>query len=103
MDELTAIQEWYFNQCDGDWEHSWGIRIGTLDNPGWDVRINLWETALKTVPFRVIDNLAPDSDWIKCWVEDAEFHGVGGPLMLRAILRHFLEWAQSASRTAPQN
>ncbi|MFD0306132.1 Imm53 family immunity protein [Streptomyces sp. NPDC127119] len=21
-------------QCDGDWEHEWGVKIGALDNPG---------------------------------------------------------------------
>lgn len=98
MDELTALQQWYRQQCDGDWEHDWRIRIGTLDNPGWDVRINLANTPLAGVLFPGIEDLAPEHDWIRCWVDAAEFRGVGGPPMLRAILRHFLEWARSASR-----
>ena len=103
MDELTGLQEWYLNQCDGDWEHDWGVTIGTLDNPGWDVRINLTGTPLENAPFSAVEDLAPERDWIKCWIEHATFHGVGGPLMLQTILRHFLDWAQSTSRTAPQN
>jgi len=40
--EITAwLQQWYLQQCDGDWEHGYGLHIGTLDNPGWTVDVNL--------------------------------------------------------------
>ncbi|MFE2849501.1 Imm53 family immunity protein, partial [Streptomyces scopuliridis] len=32
---LDWLQNWYTQQCDGDWEHEWGVKIATLDNPGW--------------------------------------------------------------------
>jgi len=32
---MERIQDWYRRQCDGDWEHSYGVKIETLDNPGW--------------------------------------------------------------------
>ncbi|GHB54781.1 hypothetical protein GCM10010331_48120 [Streptomyces xanthochromogenes] len=32
---LDRLQSWYSAQCNGDWEHEWGIKIDTLDNPGW--------------------------------------------------------------------
>ena len=38
--ELEALQHWYESQCDGDWEHEFGVKIGTLDNPGWMVDIS---------------------------------------------------------------
>jgi len=31
---LQFLQEWYLEQCNGDWEHEFGIKIETLDNPG---------------------------------------------------------------------
>jgi hypothetical protein len=31
--------EWYTKQCNGDWEHSYGIRIDTIDNPGWSLTL----------------------------------------------------------------
>ncbi len=34
MDLLTWVQRWYLDQCDGEWEHEWGVKIDTLDNPG---------------------------------------------------------------------
>jgi hypothetical protein len=33
-DLLRWLQDWHAGQCDGDWEHSYGVDIGTLDNPG---------------------------------------------------------------------
>jgi hypothetical protein len=34
MDALSRLQAWYFAQCDGEWEHSYGIHIENCDNPG---------------------------------------------------------------------
>jgi hypothetical protein len=38
---LQWLQEWYLEQCDREWEHEYGIKIGTLDNPGWTITIDL--------------------------------------------------------------
>lgn len=46
MNNLEIIQEWYKNQCNGDWEHENGIKINTTDNPGWSVTIDLVDTSL---------------------------------------------------------
>jgi hypothetical protein len=35
MSCIERIQKWYLEQCNGDWEHSYGIEITTMDNPGW--------------------------------------------------------------------
>ena len=32
---LSALENWYAGQCNGVWEHGCGVRIDTLDNPGW--------------------------------------------------------------------
>ena len=39
MDVLSMVNEWFKSQCNGDWEHDYGITIQTLDNPGWSVDI----------------------------------------------------------------
>jgi hypothetical protein len=33
-DVLTQIEQWYKSNCNGLWEHQFGLRIETLDNPG---------------------------------------------------------------------
>lgn len=100
MDELRGLQEWYASQCDGDWEHEFGVRIGTLDNPGWSVEINLMETELEGADYAEVRVLDPEREWVRTWVEGAKFRGVGGPPMLEAMLRQFLDWAASVRRAA---
>jgi len=38
---LTWLQGCYMSNCNGDWEHLYGVRIETLDNPGWTLRVEL--------------------------------------------------------------
>jgi len=94
MSVLAELQAWYESQCDEDWEHEFGVSIGTLDKPGWTVTIDLDGTCLAQEPFQMIEDLRPGQDWIKCWVESAKFNGVGGPQKLEEILTIFLRWAQ---------
>ena len=58
MGVLNAVNEWFQSQCDGDWEHDYGITIETLDNPGWSVEIYLYETELQdsTLPLYLPEN-----------------------------------------------
>jgi hypothetical protein len=46
VDLLNHLQEWYASQCNGDWEHTYGISISTLDNPGWSFKVDLTDTYL---------------------------------------------------------
>jgi hypothetical protein len=94
MDTLQELQNWYHSQCDGDWEHSYGVKIDTLDNPGWSVVIDLAETNLAGCAFPEVHRLEHDMDWIHCRVRGMRFEGNGGPFMLEEILRAFLVWAK---------
>src|SRR3954469_18783567 len=47
-DVLDQLQRWYAQHCNGEWEHSYGISIQTLDNPGWRVKIDLHQTDLES-------------------------------------------------------
>jgi hypothetical protein len=92
MDPLLALEDWCASVCDGDWEHTYGIKIGTLDNPGWTVDIDLFGTPLER---RQLDRVVVDrteDDWIQFWVENGVFKGCGGVRNLSEILRRFVEW-----------
>lgn len=93
MNLISALQQWYESQCDEDWEHRFGITIGTLDNPGWTVTIDLKGTELEARAFHTIERLESESEWLKCWVEDTKFNAVGGPQQLEKILSIFLSWS----------
>ena len=62
MDVLSMVNEWFKSQCNGDWEHDYGITIQTLDNPGWSVDIYLYETELEDKPFKEINIYHSDMD-----------------------------------------
>lgn len=97
MNELQRIQAWYASHCDGDWEHAYGIRIDTLDNPGWVVEIDLRGTELEARAFATISRGDSDADvdWIHCKVESGKFVAHGGAGNLIELLRAFLDWSQT--------
>jgi hypothetical protein len=92
---LFWLLEWYYNQCDGDWEHGNGVKIGTLDNPGWYLKVSLNETEIQNKNFQVIDITRSENDWIYCSIEEKTFKGFGGPFNLPEILQIFQNWAAS--------
>jgi hypothetical protein len=92
-DEVLAwLQQWYQAQCDGEWEHQKGVRIDTLDNPGWAVKADVM---MSSPP----DPLAIDRsehDWIRCEVKGARFEGFGGPGNLIELLNVLRSWVQAS-------
>jgi len=92
MSVLRDIEAWYSAQCNGDWEHQYGVTIDTLDNPGWTVRIDLRHTQLEGRAFTRMVAERTETDWLNCWVEDGRFNGAGGAQNLHEILSVFLSW-----------
>lgn len=92
MDILQWIQDWYHQNCDGDWEHSYGVKIETVDNPGWYVEINLVDTYLENEHYEPIDIERDEEDWYYCMVRDGAFNGSGGARNLEEILNAFRQW-----------
>ena len=41
-------EEWYNGNCDGDWQHEYGIKIETVDNPG-SIKIALSYTPIESL------------------------------------------------------
>ncbi|QDT01256.1 immunity 53 family protein [Adhaeretor mobilis] len=96
MSVFADINDWYSAQCDGDWEHSYGVVIETLDNPGWWVKIDLRDTILEAAPYAdySIGDGDDDASWIQCKRDRMQWHGMGDPNRLEEILKRFLEWAK---------
>src|SRR3954465_13941454 len=101
MDLIAALQEGFASQCDGEWEHQYGVKIETCDNPGWLVKIDLVGTPLQSRPFAPLtENVGPNCfqeapRWLSCQVENGVWAGAGDETKLPIILKTFLEWAAS--------
>ena len=92
---ITRLQDWYSSACNGDWEHTYGITVNTIDNPGWSLRIELVDTLLYEKKFAPIKIQRVDKDdWVSCSIKDGIFEGFGGSKNLAEILRIFLNWAE---------
>jgi hypothetical protein len=89
---ILELQQWYEAQCNGDWEHQYGISIETLDNPGWRVEIDLKDTRFAGVAFTRVEEKHQNGEWLLCRTENEKFVGAGDPSKLIVILQHFLEW-----------
>lgn len=86
---LGRLQQWYALHLNGDWEHSFGLQIGTLDNPGWTIKIDLEDTCLQQLAYeQLIDG--GTMDWLHISVQAGVFNGAGDPSKLEEILRIFL-------------
>jgi hypothetical protein len=108
VDDLEWLEQWYAAQCVGDWAEDRGVKIETLDNPGWLLKVDLRGTDLEG---RMADALVHRSGeppsasngnlggevWMDCSVRGGQFIGAGDPGKLRAILRCFRTWAEQNS------
>jgi hypothetical protein len=91
--ELPFLEQWYAAQCDGDWEHEFGVRVDTLDNPGWSLSIELVGTVPEgvTAARRVVERTK--SDWLTTWSNGRKFEARCGPLNLAEAIRAFAGFA----------
>jgi len=78
MPPVEALMAWYRSQCNGDWEHQHSVRIGTLDNPGWSMDVDLADTAQsgRSLPQRMLER--SEDDWLFVEVKDDVFRARGG-------------------------
>jgi hypothetical protein len=92
-DPLSRLQDWYLAQCDGEWEHRYGVTLGTLDNPGWLLKIDLTGTGLESRAIERRETHREERDWLVYWVDDEQWQAACGPLNLGQAIDAFLAWA----------
>jgi hypothetical protein len=92
---LKRLQDWYASMCNDDWEHTYGVFISNIDNPGWSLKVELKDTYLYDVKFEDMKVQRNDeNDWVLCKVEDGNFQGYGGTCNLSELIETFLKWAE---------
>ncbi len=94
-DPLAFLQRWYADHCDGDWEHEFGIEIGTIDNPGWRVMVDLSGTELEDSKLDREVIARSSDDWLQFWSDGLRFEAVAGPRNLGQALDAFRTFCQS--------
>ena len=94
-ENLLWLIRWYTSHCDGDWEHMFGIKIETLDNPGWSIKISVQETELQEKKFHDIIIERTENDWIFSKVNNGFFETNCGPYNLPEALQIFRTWVEN--------
>jgi len=94
INPIVWLQDWYFCQCDKDWEHRYGILIQTNES-GWYVRIDLMETESEDL-FEELETIRQSEDnWISYSVEKSVFEAFCTPLNLFEVINIFTDLVES--------
>jgi elongation factor P hydroxylase len=94
-DSLSWLQDWYVSQCNGDWEHESGVGIGTLDDPGWSMEVDLTNTSLENAAFTKVAIKRSEHDWLFCEVVNRKFKAACGPRNLAEAIDTFRAWTEA--------
>lgn len=97
MEIIRWIENWYKQQCDGEWEHDYGVHIYTVDNPGWLINISVMYTTLEDVELDVDNTEKSEDDWFQYRIKDGEYFAAGDPNKLLFLLEKFKEIAEQHS------
>ncbi len=90
MTNLQKLQKWVSEQANGEWEHSFGVKIETLDNPGWSLVIDLTDTKyedLTTAEVSIVD----EEFWFQYYISNSTFKAYGDLSQLDFLIGKFLE------------
>jgi hypothetical protein len=91
----TWLQAWYATQCNGEWEHGYGVDIQTIDNPGWSLKIDLKGTRWEHKPYERHAIHRSEHEWVITSVEHGQFTAACGPLNLGEALYEFRRWVEA--------
>jgi hypothetical protein len=89
------LLNWYQDHCNRDWEHGKGIHIGTIDNPGWSLSVEIEDTEIENKQFDKIEIERSENDWLVCFIHGGKFEGRCGTGNLPDILHIFRCWAEN--------
>ncbi len=102
--DFRDIIEWYQSHCDDSWEHQYGVRLETLDNPGWQMTVDLIHTDLEgRTLIEVREGIAPGDHpdaplWVHCFVRDNKFQGACDPTQVARLFEVFTHFRGSNTK-----
>ena len=86
---IKWLQDWYSSNCDREWEHENGIKIQTLDNPGWLLEIEILNIS-SIIPLKEYELFeVSEQNWIGYDVTEHKFAACGDSTKLEAMIKIF--------------
>lgn len=98
---LQWLMSWYNEQCNNVWDSSMGVTINTLDNPGWDIYIDVKNTSLnKHEILYTSDPWDEKGNWYGYSIREGIFNGYGDPDKLSILILSFKKlWDRFSGET----
>jgi Immunity protein 53 len=93
-EQLHLLESWYSKQCNGDWEHQYGISIQTVDNPRWHAKIDLVDTPLTNKKCDFSERMEGEQNYQRA-SDGFVFSGFATPKALQKFLQKFHAWANA--------
>lgn len=94
MESINQLMNWYASNCDDEWEHTFSIKIQTIDNPGWSFKADIVDTEVEgKATFE--ESIDDDDDWYSIKSDGKTFKGYGDPKKLGFLLDKFAEFIKS--------
>lgn len=97
MNGIVKLENWFSARCNGDWEHSTGFEISTLDNPGWCFDVRLHDTNMEGHSLEIVKTDRSEEDWFWCWTENGKFKARGGTRNLNEMIDFFIDWSNNCA------
>jgi hypothetical protein len=94
MDTVSRLCAWFERQSVNEWHEDHGVKIDTLDNPGWSMKVDLKGTSLQKKVFQEFRIERSDRDWVFARKNAEVFEVFGGPRNLNEMIEKFLLWAE---------
>jgi hypothetical protein len=91
---LEWLDEWYQRQCNGEWEHTQGMRLEFLDKPGWQLTIHLAGTSARNTRPQRLRMETRGGGWLSCSIGAECFEGSCDPRKLEQIIGVFRRWVE---------
>jgi Immunity protein 53 len=92
---LEQLGAWYAAQCDGEWERQYGVTIGTMEVPGWHLRVDLVGTPLAGDEHARELVARSEQNWVEVWSDGYTFNATGGVDNLGELLAAFSRFVSS--------
>ncbi|MFT4639202.1 MAG: hypothetical protein ACI8T1_002526 [Verrucomicrobiales bacterium] len=101
--DFESVIKWYESHCNDEWEHQYGVKLETLDNPGWILTVDLIHTDLQGREMsELTEGCSPDGHpvsplWIHCAVTNNQFRAACDPTQIARLFEEFQKFAGTPS------
>jgi Immunity protein 53 len=92
---VQRLESWYERQCNGEWEHGWGIDIGTFAVPKWHFAVELRDTKLEWHRTKWEEVRVDRDDWHCFRFTSGSYESIGTLASLPRMIGDFLAAADA--------